>query len=337
MRHLLQPRVLADDLRRAAALRELVLEQDVLGRQPALRERALDQQQQVIGIDRLGEEVERAFLHRRDRVLDAAERRHHDDRQLRVEFLGRAQDAEAVALGQPQVGQDHAGAAGAQRRIASAWSRASMTAWPCASSAMAEHRAQRVLVLDEQDRRDRPDGARGTYRSQPAGTPSRRASSSSSGIARRSSLDDLLQAIEFGERLLAIRADLRLLRRIVAVHEIGRERIDPILKRTQEGLIAVELFAQRRHPGGPVRLVLHCGLRVARLRTLVVRLLVAGCLVVRCGVWCLRVVRRLVRGGGVRRWRRHRLEVLVGVGLARTLGRLATLALLAGDVGKRLG
>ena len=46
-------------------------------------ERALDHQQQMIGIDRLGEEVERAFLHRRDRVLDAAERGHDDHRQLR--------------------------------------------------------------------------------------------------------------------------------------------------------------------------------------------------------------------------------------------------------------
>ena len=73
--------------------------------QPPLRERALDQQQQVIGIDRLGEEVERAFLHRRHGVLDAAEGGHDDDRQLGIELLGGAQHAEAVAFGQPQVGQ----------------------------------------------------------------------------------------------------------------------------------------------------------------------------------------------------------------------------------------
>ena len=78
---------------------------------PALRERALDQQQQMIGIDRLGEEVERPFLHRRDRVLDAAVRGHHDDRQLGIEFLRRAQHAEAVALGQPQIGEHDAPAA----------------------------------------------------------------------------------------------------------------------------------------------------------------------------------------------------------------------------------
>ena len=100
--------ILADDLRRAAALRELLLEQHVLGGEPPLRERALDHQQQMIGIDRLGEKVERAFLHRRDGVLNAAERGHHDDRQLRIELLGGAQHAEAVAFGQPQIGQHDA-------------------------------------------------------------------------------------------------------------------------------------------------------------------------------------------------------------------------------------
>ena len=72
---------------------------------PALLERARHEQQQVIGIDRLGEEVERAFLHRRDRILDAAVGRHHDDRHVGVDLLRRAQHAEAVAFGQPQIGQ----------------------------------------------------------------------------------------------------------------------------------------------------------------------------------------------------------------------------------------
>ena len=97
LRHLPQLRILADDARRAAPLGELLLQQEVLGQHPPLRDRALDHQQQVIGIDGLGEEVHRAFLHRRDRVLDAAVGGHHDDRQLGIELLGRAQDAEAVA------------------------------------------------------------------------------------------------------------------------------------------------------------------------------------------------------------------------------------------------
>ena len=104
-RHLLQPRVLADDLRGAASGRELLLQENVLGGHAALRERAFHHQQQMIGIDRLGEKVERAFLHRRHRVLNAAERRHDDDRQLGIDLLRRAQHAEPVAVRQTQIGQ----------------------------------------------------------------------------------------------------------------------------------------------------------------------------------------------------------------------------------------
>src|SRR5262249_13554503 len=48
---LLEPRVLADDLRGAPTRRQLLFEQDVLGGQPPLRERPLHQQQQMIRID----------------------------------------------------------------------------------------------------------------------------------------------------------------------------------------------------------------------------------------------------------------------------------------------
>ena len=109
LRDLLQPRIFTDDLGRAAPLRELLFEEEVFGRQPPLHQRALDEQQQVIGIDRLGEKIERAFLHRRDGVLDVAERRHHDDGQLGIELLGGAQHAEPVAFGQPEIGQHHGG------------------------------------------------------------------------------------------------------------------------------------------------------------------------------------------------------------------------------------
>ena len=115
-RDLLQPRVFSDDLGRAAALGELLFEQEVLRRQPPLRQRPLDEEQQVIGIDRLGEKVERPFLHRRDGVLDVAERGHHDDRQLGVQILRGAQHAETVALGQPEIGEHHGGAHGLERR-----------------------------------------------------------------------------------------------------------------------------------------------------------------------------------------------------------------------------
>ena len=57
---------------------------NVLGRPCGGRECALDQQQQMIGIDRLGQEIDCAFLHRHNRVLDAAERGHDNNRQLGI-------------------------------------------------------------------------------------------------------------------------------------------------------------------------------------------------------------------------------------------------------------
>ena len=126
--HVLQLGVLADDLRRAAPRGELVLQKNVLVGQPALHERTLDHQQQVIRIHRLGEEVERALLHRRDRVLDAAERRHHDDRQLRIELLRRLaarRSRRLRAAADPTARRPAASSRSAC--TASVWSRASTT------------------------------------------------------------------------------------------------------------------------------------------------------------------------------------------------------------------
>ena len=105
--HLLQRGRLADNLRRAAPHGELVFQQHVFGDQPALRQRPFDEQEQMIGIDRLGEKVHRAFLHRRHRVLNAPVGGHHHHRQFRIQLLRRAQHAKPVALRQTEVGQHH--------------------------------------------------------------------------------------------------------------------------------------------------------------------------------------------------------------------------------------
>jgi hypothetical protein len=102
-------RILADDLRRAAADGELLPEEQVLHGQAAHAERPLHEEQQVVGIDRLGEEVERAVLHRRHRVLDTPERRHDDHRQVGVGLLGGPQHAQAIAFRQAQIREDDAG------------------------------------------------------------------------------------------------------------------------------------------------------------------------------------------------------------------------------------
>ena len=217
--HLPQGRRVADDARTAAARGRFFLQQAVIIQQAALLERARDQQQQVIGIDRLGEKVERALFHRLDGVLDAAVRGHHDHRQLRVELLHRAQHPHAVALGQAEIRQHERGL-----EILERGDRFRLVARLDDVMALRlerelEHRAQRVLVFDEENR----EGAHAPGRSQPAGTPARRASSSSAAIFLRLLVQFLLDALELGERGLSIGLDFRALRRIVAVDEVGQQ------------------------------------------------------------------------------------------------------------------
>ena len=150
-RDLLEFRILADDLGRTTARRQLLLQQHVFHREPPQRERTLHHQEQMIGIDRLGEKVERTLLHRRHGILDAAVRGHHDDGKLGIEFLGGAKHAESVALRKAEVGQDDAGTAGSKRL-----DRLRLIARLDDEMALrferkTQHRAQRVFVLDEED------------------------------------------------------------------------------------------------------------------------------------------------------------------------------------------
>jgi hypothetical protein len=103
-------RVLADDPGRAPALGHFLLQENVFGHHPALRDRTFDHQQQVIGIDRLGQEVGRPLPHRRHRVLDASIGRHDDDRELGIEFLRGTQNAKPVAGWKFQIREDDSGA-----------------------------------------------------------------------------------------------------------------------------------------------------------------------------------------------------------------------------------
>ncbi len=103
----------------------------------------------MIGIDRLGEKIERAFLHRRDGVLDVAKRRHHDNRQLRVEVLGRAQHAEPVAFGQSKIGEDHGGPDRLQCRDRLGLIARFDDSVPLRFERVTQHHAERVFVLDD--------------------------------------------------------------------------------------------------------------------------------------------------------------------------------------------
>jgi hypothetical protein len=117
----LQGRVLADEARQADALLVFLLEQDVFGEEPAPLQGALEEQDEVLGVDGLGQEIGGALLHRAHGVVDGGERGHDDDGHVGIRVLGRLQDLEAAARGELQVGEDDqdplriAGAAGPRR------------------------------------------------------------------------------------------------------------------------------------------------------------------------------------------------------------------------------
>jgi hypothetical protein len=87
----------------------------VLDEQRLLLERVADDPHHVRSLERLGDEVVRAFLHRVDRGLDRAVRGHQHDLGLWRDGLGRAQQIHARRVGHHQVGEQHADAMLAQR------------------------------------------------------------------------------------------------------------------------------------------------------------------------------------------------------------------------------
>ena len=107
-----------------------------------------------------------------------------------------------------------------------------------------QHRAQRVFVFDEEDR------GRSRARTQPAGG---HAGATGFVLDRRNRLgllvEFLLDPFELGERRLAIGFNLRPLRRVVAIGEIGRQRIDAALQRIGEDLRALQAARGRASSG----------------------------------------------------------------------------------------
>ena len=94
-----------------------------------------------------------------------------------VELLGGAQHAEPVAFGQPQIGQHHGGTHGLKRRDGLGLIARFDDGVSLRFERMTQHHPQRVFVLDDQDGRIGCLTGPRAHRSQPGGTPARRASS----------------------------------------------------------------------------------------------------------------------------------------------------------------
>ena len=105
----------------------------------------------MIGVDGLGKEVECAFLHRHDGVLNTSVCGHHDDRQPGIDLLGAAQDADTVTRQQPEVGEDQVGPALPDLLQGLGLIGRFEHTVALILERVPKHRAQRVLVLDDQD------------------------------------------------------------------------------------------------------------------------------------------------------------------------------------------
>ena len=82
---------------------EVLAQRAVLGDQPPLLQRVAEDDQHLVVLERLGDVVERAALHRRDRALDRREGRDHQHRQVVVDFLELVERRDAVHAGHHDV------------------------------------------------------------------------------------------------------------------------------------------------------------------------------------------------------------------------------------------
>ena len=143
--------VLANDAGHATMAGQLFPQELVLGLQTPLLERPRDDEAQVVGVDGLGEKVERALADCTNRVGDAAIRREQDHRHVGIDLTRGPQHTKAVTPRQLEVGQD-------ERRSMTLQELGGIGLVSCLEHTMpsrlqreAEHLTERVTVLDEQD------------------------------------------------------------------------------------------------------------------------------------------------------------------------------------------
>ncbi len=102
--HLAHRSVLADDRLDGVAARERLAQRPGLVAQAGLGQRAVEEEDQLVHLERLRQVVVRALADRLDGRLHGAERGHDDDRAIGRRRAGAGQQREAVEPGHPQIG-----------------------------------------------------------------------------------------------------------------------------------------------------------------------------------------------------------------------------------------
>ena len=112
--HLLEGGADADGVALAKQVVQAALERAVLLDQRAALERLPDHAQELGTLERLGQKIDGAVLHRADSLLDRAEGGEEDDVHVGRHFLGQLQQLEAGQSGHPEVREQEIDAALAQ-------------------------------------------------------------------------------------------------------------------------------------------------------------------------------------------------------------------------------
>ena len=113
--HLDHPAALADDVLEAVLGLELLPEVEVLVAELLALERVPDDEVDFVELERLGDVVVGAELHRLHRGLGRGHRGDHDDRGVGGDLLGGAQHLQPVHLRHAQIGDDHVEGLAAER------------------------------------------------------------------------------------------------------------------------------------------------------------------------------------------------------------------------------
>ena len=151
LEHLPHRLALSDDVRVRVLLGELGFEPLVLVRQPPLLERLVDGEDDFFVLERLGDVVKRAVLHRLDRAVDRRERGDDDDRQVRIGDADRAQRVDAADPGQHDVEDDEVDLLAVEKRQRFLAARRADDVEAFAAQDGIEHVAQNFFVVNDQN------------------------------------------------------------------------------------------------------------------------------------------------------------------------------------------
>ncbi len=146
-----------DDPREPEPLGELLAEEQVLLEERPSLHRPPQQKHEMVGIDRLRNEVERPPFHRSHRVLHGPVRGHHDHGQIRVGFARRGQNRVAVFPRKAEIGDDRGEPPRGERRDRLGPVRRFRDLEPLRFEGRTKHRSKGVAVLDEEHGGHRPE------------------------------------------------------------------------------------------------------------------------------------------------------------------------------------